>query len=551
MSFISSHLLSASKALGFAYSQHTLTVKAKHIDGTPMTGQKVQIYGKFWFFNVFLGEQKTNEYGEFSMLYNWIKLPFQSEHSIIFQVYEKTMTKEKIIQESTYTLPLGEGSAVSSSVEMKVEFREYDTEFPKQKMLKAPAQLPSLWEKFLDRRLDPTPPQEARPYWKSLVPLISKPIAPNTNIDPNLEKTVADRITKEIYPSLRKLETVGGLCSYEFTGNYDLSDSTQLNTIKLFFEKTNPFRVKFMTVQAKAKPSLISRDSKDFNTYLQLINRTAIKKKLLGCQLGTHFEMGQYALAFTKYLNDHPIKRLLSPYLAGVLETNHAIEKTIPDAFAHSELTQEKVWDEIKNALSGLDFADHMDSFIQKPLLGDMSLYTQSKEIWDLIGKFVEDFFQVNSKKIHHYWYEIFNMNKALTNHSLPSKAWEGRNKIEVNSFAPMSDSLDLSKNKALTSITKGRGQPMPEEINKLSQFCQYIIYHTFWMNSVAKANETLENPENFRFSPNPEDFSAMKQKIQKQTADEALLKNNIQSPHVSPRKAPPVREMFRGVPIL
>ena len=172
----------------------------------------------------------------------------------------------------------------------------------------------------------------------------------------------------------------------------------------------------------------------------------------------THMNMDQYAVAFYRNIIHNPIWDLLAPHFEGLLNIDKKgasliIGNTgfIPRA---SVLSAENVEEVLVEEIKQLTY--HWEPSTQK-LNHDVDnnhFGRASEAMWELLGKYVDDFFEKNTTAIEKYWGEIEGMSKDLCG----------------NSIVPDRDQMKINA------------------IQDLKDLCRYVIYHcTFfhsWVNN-------------------------------------------------------------------
>ncbi|MDJ0678114.1 MAG: lipoxygenase family protein [Calothrix sp. MO_167.B42] len=173
----------------------------------------------------------------------------------------------------------------------------------------------------------------------------------------------------------------------------------------------------------------------------------------------THMNMDQYAMAFYRNVSKNPIRDLLWSHFEGLISINKKgasliIGNTgfIPEA---SALDPKSVNGVLAEELATLTY--HWSPAVQKlPDPIDNNYFDRaSLAMWELLEKYVSEFFTTKQKEIKTYWYEIEGMSQDLVTHSI---------------LDPGVKSLEIKDQK------------------DLQQLCVYILYHcTFfhsWVNN-------------------------------------------------------------------
>ncbi len=172
----------------------------------------------------------------------------------------------------------------------------------------------------------------------------------------------------------------------------------------------------------------------------------------------THMNMDQYAMAFYRNVMKSPIRELLWPHFEGLISIDKKgasliIGNTgfIPEASALDAKSVEGV---LVEEIARLNY--HWSPKIQVlPDPIDNNYFDRAAlAMWELLEKYVSEFFVNNQQEIQTYWHEIEDMSKDLVTHSI----FDPKEKLAIN------DQKDLQ------------------------QLCVYILYHcTFfhsWVNN-------------------------------------------------------------------
>ncbi|MDY7004645.1 MAG: lipoxygenase family protein [Cyanobacteriota bacterium] len=172
----------------------------------------------------------------------------------------------------------------------------------------------------------------------------------------------------------------------------------------------------------------------------------------------THMNMDQYAMAFYRNVIKNPIRELLLPHFEGLIHIDKKGASLIigdrgfiPIA---SVLTTTGVDEILAEEIALLDYHwSPLERVLPDPI--DNNHFDRaSSAIWELLEKYVSEFFANNQQEIQTYWGEIEGMSKDLVTHSV----LEPQNKLAINSQ------------------------------EDLQQLCVYILYHcTFfhsWVNN-------------------------------------------------------------------
>ncbi|MDJ0618847.1 MAG: lipoxygenase family protein [Calothrix sp. MO_192.B10] len=172
----------------------------------------------------------------------------------------------------------------------------------------------------------------------------------------------------------------------------------------------------------------------------------------------THMNMDQYAMAFYRNVSKNPIRELLYDHFEGLLSINKrgasliiGNQGFIPEA---SALDPKSVDGVLIEELARLNY--HWSPAIQElPDPIDNNHFDRAASaMWELLSRYVSEFFENNQPEIQTYWYEIEGMSADLMTHSISTS----KEKFAINNQ------------------------------EDLQQLCVYIIYHcTFfhsWVNN-------------------------------------------------------------------
>jgi hypothetical protein len=134
--------------------------------------------------------------------------------------------------------------------------------------------------------------------------------------------------------------------------------------------------------------------------------------------------------------------------------------------------------------------------------------YAKAEQLfWEVVGKYVDEFFADHESEIKHYWYEIAAFSNDLVNHSVPEfmpkgalDALSGRERAlalqrkeyycALYRFNPDAERVTVNGEiKAISRITTARNfaDTLPEDFDRLKSACRYAIMtstflHT-WIN--------------------------------------------------------------------
>ncbi|MDX5340149.1 MAG: hypothetical protein LPK25_14070 [Cyclobacteriaceae bacterium] len=216
----------------------------------------------------------------------------------------------------------------------------------------------------------------------------------------------------------------------------------------------------------------------------------------------THVNTEQFAIAARRNLRKNPLTILLFPHLKEVSLINHSADTIligpgyIPRA---SALTAKGIVKRCEDMMGVLDWKNWRPMEILSP----KHTYAQAENLfWEVVGEFVEDFFQKNEKKILEEWYEVFRFSEDLVqnsaevfHHSIHSKPLSSEEKEREESriayyheryrFDPYLPREEFQgKVRAMSPITKNPFQPDPGDMDNLKDACKYAIMMATFMHT-------------------------------------------------------------------
>jgi hypothetical protein len=242
---------------------------------------------------------------------------------------------------------------------------------------------------------------------------------------------------------------------------------------------------------------------------------------------GTHVNTEQFAIAAFRNFRKNPVAFLLYPHLKEVSLINAAADKTIiggylPTATALTENGfKERVYDM-------LGFQNWKGWEPMKPI-NDKHRFARAENLfWDLLGQFVDYFFELYQAEIKNHWSEVYAFSQDLVKHSVPVFLSEvdedklspeqkdlNRQRFEYGcyhfSYNPAySTEIIDGKRKVLSPITKTPEFKSEEDFQNLKDCCRYAIMmatfsHT-WINEhqYDDLGEILYNCGGLRFGEKP-----------------------------------------------
>lgn len=221
---------------------------------------------------------------------------------------------------------------------------------------------------------------------------------------------------------------------------------------------------------------------------------------------GTHINTEQYAIAAFRNLRQNPVAWLLLPHLKEASLINHSADKLIIEGYlpTATALKTEGIKARTRDILGMQDWYDwHPMEPISKA-----HNYAKAEQLfWEVVGRYVDEFFAEHESEIKHYWYEIAAFSNDLVNHSVPEfmpkgalDALSGRERAlalqrkeyycALYRFNPDAERVTVNGEiKAISRITTARNfaDTLPEDFDRLKSACRYAIMtstflHT-WIN--------------------------------------------------------------------
>ena len=200
-----------------------------------------------------------------------------------------------------------------------------------------------------------------------------------------------------------------------------------------------------------------------------------------------HLNVEQYAVAAFRNLHDTPLANLLFPFLREVVLINHegngiifGDTGVIPGI---SALTPAGVEKRLKEEIGGLNWKDYSP---RSPLSNDHHFAHIANRYWDILGEFVDDFFENNNDGIRGSWHAVRKFSHDLVSHAYPYRpaqdaehdVWADTNEIGTPD-APRQVIDGVLR--AVSPVAKS-AQPNAEEMQNLKEVCRYAIFMaSFW----------------------------------------------------------------------
>lgn len=194
----------------------------------------------------------------------------------------------------------------------------------------------------------------------------------------------------------------------------------------------------------------------------------------------SHINVGQYAIALYRNLQKSPILKLLHPHLKEVSAINSFGKGIIfgdEGVLSTSPLTTDSVLLALRDDLGKCNW----EKWEPREPFNDQHHYAYINNLyWDILKKYIDEFFVTYRRKIILDWKEIFYFSEDLHSHSvlfkssdpLPGEKWYCENEI----------SLSSENGRSISKITSTTKNPPDGDIENLKQVCVYAIYHsTMW----------------------------------------------------------------------
>lgn len=211
---------------------------------------------------------------------------------------------------------------------------------------------------------------------------------------------------------------------------------------------------------------------------------------------GSHFQTEQATVAVYRNLRRNPVRRVLTPHLQEIVAQDHDV-----DGFAWGPTG-------ILVSQSGLKTTDLVARFQQlarrrcwstfspRTALHATHRYAKAGALfWDLLTQHLTSFFAEQKASIVEQWPEVLRMSDDLVRNSLPYRSQPDdphvvpadRNELDHPGIARATvDGVVRSVRPITTSAT-----PSPEDMDRLLQFCRYVIYEATFNHSWTHDGQT------------------------------------------------------------
>lgn len=219
-----------------------------------------------------------------------------------------------------------------------------------------------------------------------------------------------------------------------------------------------------------------------------------------------HFNAEQFALAAWRNLRRSPLRTLMFPHLQEVMIINVEGERAIfgPEGLItkNGALTENSLVEAIM---------DNVDTdwwgYRPRAPLGPTHHFAHVANLyWDILGDYVDGFFQAELEDILRYWAEAKGMSDDLVAHSVPYRPIpvpEGHARVDPGEYAkPEAPRVKVGGElRTITPIVRD-DEPSAEQLVALASACRYAIFHaTLWHSWVNDTSDALE-PSYSQYNP-------------------------------------------------
>lgn len=250
---------------------------------------------------------------------------------------------------------------------------------------------------------------------------------------------------------------------------------------------------------------------------------------------GTHLNAEQFALACFRNLRLSPLAGLLMPHLKEAALINHAADRMLIGGYIQSATALTKLGlDQRTRDILGLQ---DWKGWAPRVPLSPAHVYPQAETLfWQVVGQFVDEFFDDYADGIRAHWYEAYRFSEDLVNHAVPvAFTGPGNTPPEGGKWSELAQRrfdyycrqygfdptlerpLVDGQRRALSRITSARSfdEAAPEDWQNLKDACKYAIMiatfvHT-WINEhqYDDLGEILYSCGGLRYGQKPEGIMA------------------------------------------
>ena len=211
-----------------------------------------------------------------------------------------------------------------------------------------------------------------------------------------------------------------------------------------------------------------------------------------------HFNMEQYAVAAWRNLRQNPVANLLKPHLREVVVINHRAETSLLGetgfVIEGTPLTMPAALARIVEAMGGYDWA----GFSPRTAVVPGHRYARiGRVVWDVFGRYIDDYFARNDAAIREHWLEIQRFSKDLVAHAVawrppPAGPWVDRNELNHDD-AFRAEVAGVRR--AVSQVTSSAVAD-DEGLARLRQLCRYVLFHATFVHSWANDEQSNDGGE-------------------------------------------------------
>jgi hypothetical protein len=523
--------------VGFQTTTCQITANFIHPnDARALTNQKIVVYSnnlgiKKKVGDFITGNPITGSCGKITFNHTFVKYPFQSNQTLIFQIFEESLTSESkwynpadenLVFTSIQTLPIGD--QIIKDVE--VDLYEFIKGFPRYKVPDDVKNMPQHWD-LVDyyRIVTAAVSGKATKAMMDLFEVFYGPLSlAQIKRIMNVEKpevTLCEDVTLDIlmngiYPDLRKIEENVYYSEVSFDGlEFQHENDLPNGHLFAFKDMNGKMHIKKINLQYRGEKFTEHLPSdENFKDILFVYNSLALTKGSCRKHLGMHFKMEEFAVAIGRHLNINPVGVLLKPFFRGVIQINQQALSVIINALKQSGLTEKGIWKDLEDEVRTNCWSTFK---LHNPLCDAHGFAKASKLFYQITDEIVEIYFKQNLKGISTHWYEIKEFSDFLVENSLPM------NDRDVVLGLRFFDEFFRS----FRPITNSLMDPAQVDINNLKAFCKYAIFQVTWGHWTLHISEKIGlNPDVARFALNNVDPEQLTEFLQIQIALGKTLTN-------------------------
>lgn len=219
----------------------------------------------------------------------------------------------------------------------------------------------------------------------------------------------------------------------------------------------------------------------------------------------THLNTEQYAVAAYRNLRKNPVRFLLFPHLKEVVLINHSANTFLLGENGHitraCALTADALEQRIRETMGTLDWKNWHP---RQPLTPGHHYAQAANLFWQVIGEYVEAFFEQNRAEIERHWHEIHRFSDELVAHSVPLFLCDYlQGQVippRVSDWFLPEERMDLSAQRTPIEDTDGQSHalspitqadvPAAGDFDNLKQVCRYVIMHATFMHTWPNARQ-------------------------------------------------------------